>query len=71
MRIIHQGRHHVLIPTHTRGDVTVQSHWRSVPSTYPDDAPVIDATHPRLGTPQSFAPPTNAEPVELFGGKQS
>ena len=68
------GKHQILIEQHARngGAVQVERHWRSVPSTYPDDAPVI---YPGLGTNiterQGFAPPTNAEPVESFGGKQS
>ena len=67
----------------------------AVPSTWPEDQPVIEPVHMfkhgRLHVrieahtrgdgvavrahyrpmPQGFAPPTPAEPVELFGGKQS
>jgi hypothetical protein len=65
MIVIHNGRPHTYVTTHKRGDSTVVGHWRAVPSTYPDDPAVIGTER------QGFAPFTNPEPVELFGGKTS
>ena len=68
MRIVHLGALHVLVPAHERGGTPVRSHWRGVPSTWPEDAPVTDgnANNP-------MAPPTNPGESVLWnvGGKAS